>query len=153
MDAPPHIQRVLDRLDGVAPNGAGWQARCPAHHDENPSLSIALGDDGRVLVSCHAGCEFSSIVKAIGLEPRDFFAPTANANGRTNTQGRSPRVFPTLEGAIAAACPRGNKFVASWPYKTANGEVLFYVCRFEPIKPPPDGAKPDKTFRPISHVD
>ena len=33
-----------------------WQGRCPAHADRSPSLSVAEGQDGRVLVHCFAGC-------------------------------------------------------------------------------------------------
>ncbi len=47
---------VLDRLDRVKRNGARWSARCPAHPDKTPSLSIGTGDDGRVLLTCWAGC-------------------------------------------------------------------------------------------------
>ncbi len=35
--------------------GSGWIARCPAHDDREPSLSIRDAD-GKVLVRCHAGC-------------------------------------------------------------------------------------------------
>ena len=37
--------------------GGGWMARCPAHEDRNPSLSIHDANDGKVLVRCHAGCD------------------------------------------------------------------------------------------------
>ena len=37
--------------------GGGWMARCPAHDDREPSLSIRDADDGKVLVRCHAGCD------------------------------------------------------------------------------------------------
>ena len=30
--------------------GGGWMARCPAHDDRAPSLSICEADDGKVLV-------------------------------------------------------------------------------------------------------
>ena len=30
--------------------GIGWMARCPAHEDRKPSLSIGSGRDGKVLV-------------------------------------------------------------------------------------------------------
>ena len=152
MDAPPHVQRILDHLEGVAPNGSGWQAHCPAHDDEKPSLSVAVGDDSRVLVSCHAGCDFPEIVKAMRLEQRDFFAPHAQ-NGRAGPRRRTPRVFEKFTDAIAAACPRGHTFINSWPYKDSSGESLFHICRFESTTPPPDGKKPEKTFRPISRID
>jgi putative DNA primase/helicase len=45
--------------------GAGWMARCPAHEDREPSLSIAGGDDGRILVRCHAGCEQHRVIAAL----------------------------------------------------------------------------------------
>jgi DNA primase len=37
--------------------GGGGTARCPAHDDRTPSLSIRDADDGKVLVRCHAGCD------------------------------------------------------------------------------------------------
>jgi len=55
--------------------GAGrWKARCPAHADRSPSLSIRAGDDGRVLVLCRAGCALESILAALKLAKRDLFA-------------------------------------------------------------------------------
>jgi hypothetical protein len=55
--------------------GAGrWKARCPAHNDRSPSLSIREGDDGRVLVLCRAGCSLDSILAALKLAKRDLFA-------------------------------------------------------------------------------
>jgi hypothetical protein len=45
--------------------GAAWMARCPAHQDREPSLSIAQGDSGKVLVRCHAGCEQHRVIAAL----------------------------------------------------------------------------------------
>ena len=42
-----------------------WMARCPAHHDREPSLSIRDADDGKVLVFCHAGCTQDSVIDAL----------------------------------------------------------------------------------------
>jgi hypothetical protein len=67
------VDRVLDRLDGVRRNRAGWSAKCPAHEDRSPSLSIAEGDDGRVLVHCFGGCDALSVVHSIGLALTDLF--------------------------------------------------------------------------------
>jgi hypothetical protein len=44
-----------------------WIARCPAHDDRGPSLSIRELDDGRVLVHDFAGCSIESILGAVGL--------------------------------------------------------------------------------------
>ena len=43
----------------------GWIARCPAHDDQKPSLSISLGKNNKVLVYCHAGCSQRDIFAAI----------------------------------------------------------------------------------------
>jgi len=45
--------------------GSGWMARCPAHHDRKPSLSIDDGDDGKVLVHCHAGCDQRGVIATL----------------------------------------------------------------------------------------
>ncbi len=51
-----------------------WLARCPAHPDRSPSLSIGEGKDGRVLMRCWAGCATKDILAARGLTMRDLFA-------------------------------------------------------------------------------
>ena len=45
--------------------GDGWMARCPAHDDREPSLSLRQADDGRVLVYCHAGCGQERVIAAL----------------------------------------------------------------------------------------
>ena len=45
--------------------GNGWTARCPAHDDRNPSLSISTGKDGKVLLRCHAGCDQAQVIDAL----------------------------------------------------------------------------------------
>ncbi len=56
-------------------SGNGWEARCPAHEDAHASLSLTTGEDGRVLVKCHAGCPTEAIVAAVGLTMADLFPP------------------------------------------------------------------------------
>ena len=46
------LERVLEQLKGLKRSGQGYTARCPAHEDHRQSLSIAEGDDGRVLFTC-----------------------------------------------------------------------------------------------------
>ena len=53
-------------------------ARCPAHEDRKPSLSITADKDGKVLLRCHAGCNQVQVINALrvrGLwKPRDQYA-------------------------------------------------------------------------------
>ena len=72
------VDRFLGRLNGVRSNGSGWSARCPCRNDdENPSLSIGQGDDGRVLVTCHrgSGCTVDQICVALHIGVTDLMPP------------------------------------------------------------------------------
>jgi Toprim domain len=40
-------------------------ARCPAHGDCAPSLSLSNGMDGRLLAHCFSGCDFPAIIDAL----------------------------------------------------------------------------------------
>jgi len=63
------VQEILDKLDGVKKTGdQKWQALCPVHGDEKQSLSISVGDNGKPLLYCHAGCSYKDIVKTLGID-------------------------------------------------------------------------------------
>jgi hypothetical protein len=47
--------------------GGGWVARCPAHDDREPNLSISASDNGKVLVCCHAGCDQLQVIAELRL--------------------------------------------------------------------------------------
>lgn len=56
---------ALAKALGGRKAGAAWMARCPAHDDRSPSLSIADAGDGKVLVRCHAGCDQRDVIAAL----------------------------------------------------------------------------------------
>ena len=70
------FEEFLARLSGCRAAGSRRTAKCPAHDDRNPSLSICLGDDGHKLVKCHAGCRTEDVLAAMGL-PMSARAPEA----------------------------------------------------------------------------
>jgi hypothetical protein len=71
------LPEFLDRFDGVRLSGAGqWMARCPAHEDRTPSLSIGIGNEGRRLLHCLAGCSLEAILDAARLTLGDLFEGT-----------------------------------------------------------------------------
>ena len=61
---------ITQRLEMVRKTGSNkWIARCPAHQDGTPSLSITEVSNGeRVLIHCHAGCGALDILESIGLD-------------------------------------------------------------------------------------
>lgn len=96
------IERVVSKLHGVRRSGAGYISRCPYHHDSEPSLSISEGKDGRVLLHCHAGCEFDDILNAIGLEAKDLFL-TAKGPGEQELRQRHPTVDAEIDPQLDLA--------------------------------------------------
>ena len=110
------LEKVLARLEGVKRVGRGWVARCPAHADRNPSLSVGVGADGRVLLHCFSGCTLDAIVAALGLEAKDLFpedhdrwrwtrAPKLPAPRREPVPRPDEGVRRKLEGLWAKAIP------------------------------------------------
>ena len=84
-------------------SGDGYTARCPAHADHNPSLSLRDGRDGRILVKCHAGCEQTVVIaslKALGL-------------------------WPEREQYM-------NKIIATYDYTDEKGDLLYQIVREDP---------------------
>lgn len=78
---------LISRLDKVRQRGAGqWSARCPAHDDRSPSLSIKETGDGRTLVHCFGGCSVDQVLGAVGLEIDALFPP----RDRTPGSGAAP---------------------------------------------------------------
>lgn len=71
---------IVANLDRAKRVGDGrWVARCPAHEDRSPSLSVRALDDGRTLLHCFAGCSVEDIVGALGLALEDLFPPRLEA--------------------------------------------------------------------------
>ena len=72
-EVPPPLQKWLDRLEEVTHQGnLSYKARCPAHDDDKPSLTVAWGDKGKVIANCHASCTYPQIVAKLGLTKRDL---------------------------------------------------------------------------------
>lgn len=76
--------------------------RCPAHNDKNPSLSLGLGRDGRILLHCYAGCKLDDILGPWGLKSSDL--------------------FPRIE----------IKVVAEYIYHDADGKESYKITRTDP---------------------
>src|SRR6476646_10542150 len=61
----------MNAIDIVKALGGHWHghygsARCPAHDDHSPSLSVSISaQTGRTLVRCHAGCEQQAVIDAL----------------------------------------------------------------------------------------
>jgi len=148
---------VLDALTslGKSPrrSGDGWVARCPAHDDREPSLSIGLGDDGKALLYCHAGCDASEVAARLGLEMGDLRSSDGvtgdNTPSRNGKHSGSVTVTPSggchrnAELALAELERRRGPSSQVWPYHDGAGELVGLIARWNL----PGGKK---TYRPLS---
>ena len=139
------VEDLLSRLDKVKVGlNDSWKARCPAHLDKTPSLTITVRPtDNAILLHCFGGCPHEAVMEALDLVDADLF----NNNGTTppprpKDTGRKPQepkaktqAYPTIEAAIQAV---QGTHVATWDYTPS-----FCVARFNTA----DG----KTFRPFHH--
>ena len=76
---------------GGRKSGCGWMARCPAHDDREPSLSIRDAD-GKVLVRCHAGCDQRDVIaalKRLGLWDSKVHSPRHRASRSKTSRSQS----------------------------------------------------------------
>lgn len=104
------VQEILNRLDAPRRTGADrWMARCPAHDDQTPSLSVKNGE-GNILLNCFAGCDFEDVVRALGLEKSDLY----HDNGASGSGSR--------------------EVIDTYDYTNEDGDPLYRVVRTCPPK-------------------
>lgn len=104
------MNEVLSNLDNVKElGGERWSARCPAHSDQKNSLSVALGDSGKVLLHCFAGCEYRDILAALNLASKDLLPTKKESQAETKKQ-----------------------VIATYTYTDEQGRLLYQVVRYHP---------------------
>jgi hypothetical protein len=160
------LELVLSRLSDAAPNGDGWRARCPAHDDNSPSLSVNVTAEGHVLVHCFTGCDARTIVEKMGLTMSDLFVGNGSRNG-TGAGGSASGNNGEKKAREAKKKPRRSfadrtevlsyldrllkkdsyTRVRTYHYMDAAGDIVAAVARYE--QPAIAGTKPEKTFRPV----
>ena len=124
------LQDFLQGLKGVKHKGGGqYQAQCPAHNDNDPSLSVRE-KDGKILLYCHVGCTADSILGVMGLEMKDLFA--------------EERPMPDYQENNDK--PK-SEIVAVYDYKDLDGNIVHTTIRYNPkkfLQRRPDPASPGK---------
>ena len=86
------IDKVLESLGDYSERGDEYRAKCPSHQGESDdSLAVREDDDGKVLLHCHAGCDFEEIVDALGLDMSDLFSKNGQASGAGKPVGPPPK--------------------------------------------------------------
>jgi putative DNA primase/helicase len=105
-----------------------WTARCPAHSDRTPSLSIRKGKAGKVMIRCFSGCETIEVLKALGLSYADLYLD-ADREAWLQKKREAERRCPSIKQKIERK-PLG-KLEATYRYTNKNGNVVAEKLRYE----------------------
>ncbi len=112
------VSEILDRLDGVHETSRGWMARCTGHEDRSPSLSIAEGHEGRVLLHCFAGCTPADVCTGLGIDVDDLTPSSVRwaSTGRTTRPAAvsRPRKTPASPAPIDVILSALNAASVDW---------------------------------------
>ncbi len=143
---------ILSRFEGVRKTATGWQACCPAHDDNNASLSISVRDNGKTLAYCHAGCETDDVLRAAGLTMADLMpgkkkAPRESCpacgssklwfdvyDGGPHCRECNPPPSKSLERGYSARVKdkASGRIVAEYDYCDEASKLLYQAVRLDP---------------------
>lgn len=103
---------VLPRLDLVRKvDDTTYMARCSAHRDNTPSLSVRVTNKYDLLLHCFAGCTLDSICAALGLSVAHLFATDYARRRRGCGSRKSPTPAASRE-TVDSDGPPDPKFQA-----------------------------------------
>lgn len=103
-------------LNGAIPRNNTINVRCPCHNDKKASLSISQGRNNRIILNCHAGCNYKNILSEVGLTEEDLFNDGRTAQEKSWRDKLTDFVNMPIE--------------AVYDYKDANGKYLYSKIRF-----------------------
>ncbi len=72
-------QDLADMMGARRVSTARWQAKCPAHPDRHPSLTIVQGRTAVLLRCWSQGCKVEAICAALGVRVSDLFNVSSRA--------------------------------------------------------------------------
>jgi len=121
------LDSLLSRLANVKQTGSGrWVARCPAHDDKNPSLSIRETNDGRTLAHCFGGCSIEDVMAAVGLTISDLFAerPLGDHVKRERRPFDAHDVLACIELEALIVVTSAHNMAEGWPLSDVDRKRL-----------------------------
>lgn len=107
-----NVTEILCLLEQVKLNSPNqWTARCPAHVDRTPSLSVGVGDGGRILLHCQAHCPIENILKNLNLTFSDLFqAGPSTMSPTKKTYASSKPAATSPASGLAVSKPKLTTF-------------------------------------------
>lgn len=102
---------LISRLGGVFSTNGNWMAKCPAHDDSTPSLSLKLSNDGqepKLLVHCLGGCSQSRVLESL----RDYIPRVSVPSATTSPKkDRIEHIYYNWDGTIFGKVTRVYSYV------------------------------------------
>jgi hypothetical protein len=133
------IDALGDRVARLQGDRRHADARCPAHDDQNPSLTVDWTHNpakgGMTLVRCHAsGCDARDVVDAIGLRLADTydtepFRSRSGASSSPRARARTSKPVQTTKRTPARPPVELGPLEAEYPYADADGAVVGWMRR------------------------
>lgn len=120
-----NIQEVLSRLHGVKGSSPQYSALCPAHDDTRQSLSIREADDGKILLTCFAGCSTENVVTSMGLSMKDLFPEPQNGPASSPKSVVAEYNYTDAAGNLLAQKLRKADKTFSWRRPDGKGGWLY----------------------------
>lgn len=102
-----NLHDLAAKLARATLRGDELTACCPAHEDHSPSLSASVGNNGAIVMHCHAGCPTDAVLSALGVDYEDLYDDDKRADVRA-------------------------KIVNTYRYTDPDDNLLFEVVRMEP---------------------
>lgn len=112
-----NIDDFLSKLKRVKRLGKGrWIASCPTREDKNPSMSIRLLDDGRILIHDFGGDTPQEILDAVGMTFSDLFPEPLKHHGE--------KAFPFSAREVLIVLKTEIRIVYLFAKDVSNGRPL-----------------------------
>jgi putative DNA primase/helicase len=101
---------VVFEKRGLTQKGDYWLSLCPSHNDDKQSLGIKIGEGGKMLIHCYAGCSVAQVCEALKVDLKFLWPPSDKA------------YKPTEQSRV----------VAEYDYTDEAGKLLYQVQRTDP---------------------
>ncbi len=128
MPTPPKtLPDLLALLSDVNEESDGYLTACPGHDDSKPSLRVTVGNSGKVLLKCRAGCTTEHVLDSLGLEMTDL---THLEAGAIDFQPARSTALPATPGAVAGLAMRLDGYEDALHTPEAKPARVYAVERF-----------------------
>lgn len=124
-------------LPKVTKIGREYFCSCPAHDDEQPSLHISEGRNGRILLHCFAGCSCEQVCNAWGISLSDLYPENPMPDTRPAISLRGQSTAKKRKTKIVKAT--NQQEVARYQYYDHNGNLVAVKHRYQYTMP--DGSQ------------